>query len=134
MAVKAGASRVHACEHSGSVLAIARDVLSGNKMSEKVNLIHCHSTNLFVPKSLPNRYMTFYILLLRNCNRVEVVVTETVDAGLLGESIVPTLRHAWKELLLPPSEGGHVIPAGATVYAAIVECETIRRQSRLVIL
>ena len=60
-----------------------------------------------------------------------MVVTETVDAGLLGESIIPTLRHAWKELLLPPSDGGRVIPSGATVYAAVVECEIIRHQSRL---
>ena len=62
------------------------------------------------------------------------MITETVDAGLLGECIIPTLRHAWSKLLLPPSSGGHVIPAGATVYAAIVECESIRHQSRFVIL
>lgn len=70
-----------------------------------------------------------------------MVVTEIVDAGLLGEHIIPTLRHAWKELLLPPapqsaaagdhmiSGGGHVIPAGATVYAMAIECQEIRRKS-----
>ena len=72
-------------------------------------------------------------------SRVCLVVTETVDAGLLGEAIVPTLRHAWSELLLPrqPSEGtnpitrcGHVIPCGATVYVMAIECQEIARQSR----
>lgn len=34
--------------------------------------------------------------------RVSLVVTETVDAGLLGEGIVESLIHAWEHLLLPP--------------------------------
>lgn len=32
-----------------------------------------------------------------------MVVTETVDAGLFGEHILPTLQHAWQYLLLPPT-------------------------------
>lgn len=68
--------------------------------------------------------------------RAELVVTEIVDAGLLGEHIIPTLRHAWKELLLPPrSPGshapcGHVIPSGATVYAMAIECAEVRKKSQ----
>ncbi len=72
---------------------------------------------------------------------MNLVVTETADAGLLGEHIVPTLRHAWRELLLPrrsedstnqihQSKGGLVIPCGATVHTMAVECPAIRRQSR----
>ena len=76
--------------------------------------------------------------------RVNLVVTEIVDAGLLGEYIIPTLRHAWKELLLPCKEDmetdqassqsasrGHVIPCGAMVHAMAIECPEIRRRSRL---
>lgn len=76
--------------------------------------------------------------------RVNLVVTEIVDAGLLGEYIIPTLRHAWKELLLPCKEDmetdqasnqstcrGHVIPCGAVVHAMAIECPEIRRRSRL---
>ena len=69
------------------------------------------------------------------------MVTETVDAGLLGEMIIPTLRHAWSDLLVRPTAAaqpsnqiastGHVIPCGATVYVCAVECPEIRRQSRL---
>ena len=75
---------------------------------------------------------------------MNLVVTEIVDAGLLGEHIIPTLRHAWKELLLPSnvdaeidqasnqmSPRGHVIPCGAVVYAMVIECPEIRRRSRL---
>ncbi len=71
--------------------------------------------------------------------RVSLVVTETVDAGLLGEWIIPSLRHAWAELLLPRQQrvptnqreaGGHVIPCGATVYVTLIECPEIRKQTR----
>ena len=70
---------------------------------------------------------------------MSLVVTETVDAGLLGEGIVPTLRHAWTELLLPRqptgmtnqiARCGHVIPCGATVYVMAIECQEIAAQSR----
>lgn len=68
-----------------------------------------------------------------------MVVTETVDAGLLGEAIVKTFRHAWSHLLLSPRQPagptnqiarrGHVIPCGATVYAMAVECPYIAKHS-----
>lgn len=73
---------------------------------------------------------------------MSLVVTEIVDAGLLGEMIIPTLRHAWTELLLAPPTlscdshrtrtGGHVIPCGATVHVSAIECLEIRCQTRLV--
>uniref|UniRef100_A0AAR2KZW3 Protein arginine N-methyltransferase domain-containing protein n=1 Tax=Pygocentrus nattereri TaxID=42514 RepID=A0AAR2KZW3_PYGNA len=72
---------------------------------------------------------------------VSLVVTETVDAGLLGEGIIESLIHAWKHLLLPPpvicicnsapSQTGRVIPGGATVFGMAVECQEIRRHHRL---
>ena len=65
--------------------------------------------------------------------RVSLVVTETVDAGLLGEGIVPTVRHAWKHLLdlRPSPTQSRVIPSSAVVYGCLIECEQVRRQSRL---
>ena len=80
--------------------------------------------------------LNYYCFLLL---RVSLVVTETVDAGLLGEWIIPSLRHAWAELLLPRQQGeptnqretgGHVIPCGARVYVTLIECPEIRKQSR----
>ena len=74
-------------------------------------------------------------------DRVCLVVMEIVDAGLLGEEIVPTLRHAWSQLMLPRqppgstnqiAQCGHVIPCGATVYVMAIECSMIARQSRYV--
>ena len=86
-------------------------------------------------------YESWKFCIFHYLHRVNLVVTEIVDAGLLGEYIIPTLRHTWKELLLPCKEDietsnqstprGHVIPCGAVVHAMAIECPEIRRRSRL---
>ena len=62
-----------------------------------------------------------------------IIVTETADAGLLGEYMLPTLLHAAKELALPSSihlaRSTTLIPASAVVYAALVEHESLMRMS-----
>ncbi|KAL5493356.1 hypothetical protein EMCRGX_G014525 [Ephydatia muelleri] len=129
MAARSGAKMVSACDFNETLFSLSRDIVAANGFEGRVNIIHALSTSLTVPRDI--------------LNRADLVVTEIVDAGLLGEYIVPTLRHAWKELLLPRiprpagveasvcGRGGRVIPRGATVYAVAIECPEIRRQSRL---
>ena len=57
---------------------------------------------------------------------MKLVITETFDAGLFGELVVPTLIDAHKRLL---SDSGVVIPSNATLYVAAIECEYIRFRS-----
>ncbi|XP_053478067.1 protein arginine N-methyltransferase 9 isoform X2 [Ictalurus furcatus] len=131
-AKKAGASEVYACELSKTMYELACEVASANGMADNIKILHKKSLEMEIPRDLPNR--------------VSLVVTETVDAGLLGEGIVESLIHAWKHLLLPPprscqnaedvplsspSQTGRVIPASATVFAMAVECQEIRRHHRL---
>ncbi|TRY64521.1 hypothetical protein DNTS_008365 [Danionella cerebrum] len=123
----AGAVEVYACELSKTMYELACEVLSSNGMADGIKILHKKSLDMEVPKDIPNR--------------VSLVVTETVDAGLFGEGIIETLIHAWKNLLLPPpnpqqplsssAQTGRVIPAGATVYGVAVQCEEIRRHHRL---
>ena len=49
-------------------------------------------------------------------------------AGLLGEHMLPTLRHARAQLLKPHREGGRMVPAGATAYACA--CHTAELRAR----
>jgi type II protein arginine methyltransferase len=64
-------------------------------------------------------------------------VTETVDAGLLGEGILQSLIHAWDHLLLPPGSKdqvanvGRVVPEAASVWIVPIECLHIARKHRL---
>ncbi|XP_069098729.1 protein arginine N-methyltransferase 9 isoform X2 [Pleurodeles waltl] len=125
-AKKAGAPHVYACELSKTMYEVACDVVTANNMAEDIKLLHMKSFDIEIPKHIPER--------------VSLVVTETVDAGLFGEGIVESLIHAWKHLLLQPKvkgqdaamEGfGQVIPAGAVIFAMAVQCKEIRRHHRI---
>jgi len=88
----------------------------------------CRFSELF-----PVRSMFFSV----SSFRVSLVVTETVDSGLLGEGILQSLVHAWDHLLLPPgSKGqvanvGRVVPDAAGVWIVPIECIHIARKYRL---
>ncbi|TWW58780.1 N-methyltransferase 9 Protein arginine [Takifugu flavidus] len=109
-AKKAGAAEVYACELSKTMYELAREVVTANGMDGGIKILHMKSLEMEIPKDIPQR--------------VSLVVTETVDAGLFGEGIIESLIHAWHHLLLPPQRGknefqeqsvtGRVIPAGAT--------------------
>ncbi|EFJ48213.1 hypothetical protein VOLCADRAFT_104892 [Volvox carteri f. nagariensis] len=51
--------------------------------------------------------------------RADVIVTEIFDSELLGEGMIPTMRHAVQHLL---KDGGVVIPAISRVYGQLVQC------------
>ncbi|NWQ76371.1 ANM9 methyltransferase, partial [Columbina picui] len=87
-AKRAGAPYVYACELSKTMYELARDVVSANNMEREIKLLHLKSLDIEIPKHIPER--------------VSLVVTETVDAGLFGEGIVESLIHAWEHLLLQP--------------------------------
>ncbi|KAB0370222.1 hypothetical protein FD755_018184 [Muntiacus reevesi] len=123
---KAGAPSVYACELSKTMYELACDVVAANKMEEGIKLLHMKSLDIKIPKHIPER--------------VSLVVTETVDAGLFGEGIVESLIHAWEHLLLQPKTKGEngncekygkVIPASAVIFGMAVECAEIRRHHRV---
>nr|XP_025962132.1 protein arginine N-methyltransferase 9 isoform X1 [Dromaius novaehollandiae]XP_025962133.1 protein arginine N-methyltransferase 9 isoform X1 [Dromaius novaehollandiae]XP_025962134.1 protein arginine N-methyltransferase 9 isoform X1 [Dromaius novaehollandiae] len=125
-AKKAGAPYVYACELSKTMYELACDVVAANNMGSEIKLLHLKSLDIEIPKHIPER--------------VSLVVTETVDAGLFGEGIVESLIHAWEHLLLQPKpknqdihtkDYGQVIPASATIFGMAVECKEIRRHHRV---
>lgn len=56
-------------------------------------------------------------------------MTETFDAGLFGELVIPSMINVHMNIL---DLNGMVIPMGATVYTAAIECEYIRYRSSVV--
>jgi type II protein arginine methyltransferase len=94
MAVTAGAARAYAVEVTPEMARVAQEVVQENGMSEQISVLNCHSTAISVGGSDPGIDSKPTI-----CERVSLVVTETVDAGLLGEGIWPSLQHARRELL-----------------------------------
>ncbi|CAN0156533.1 unnamed protein product [Ectocarpus sp. 4 AP-2014] len=116
LAARAGASHVYACEVNSVLCDVAREVLERNGVADRVTVIHKSSGRLQPGVDLPE-------------GGVDVIVTELVDSGLLGEKIIPVLTDAKARGLL--ARGGRVVPEGACVYAAVLESDAVRRRSRL---
>ena len=126
-AVQGGAREVFACEMSKTMYEMGYDVLKANNMDVLVHTIHKKSTDIKVGEDIPKQ--------------VSLVVTETLDCGLLGEGILATIKHAWANLLMPSAGDSYshlpnakpvskVIPGGAVVYAMAIMCDDIRNQSK----
>ena len=85
-------------------------MVAANGLADRVQVIDQRSTALALGEHL--------------ARRADVVVCEIVDVGLLGEGVLPTLRHALRELATPDAA---VIPARATVHAQLVEIPVLHR-------
>lgn len=104
LAARAGAGRVVACEMVDVIADQARAIVAHNGYAGRVDVVAAKSTRLEVGKELPRR--------------ADVLVSEILDVGLLGESVVPVLSHARQELL---ADDAVMIPFGARVFMLPIE-------------
>ncbi|KAH9499457.1 hypothetical protein Btru_077925 [Bulinus truncatus] len=114
--------QVFAIEKSSVMCMVAHDVLTANlnpELIQRVKIINKMSTAMSVPGDMNQR--------------ADILVTETFDAGLFGEGILPTLCHAWSNLLKnDDSSKGLVIPSRAELFIQVVECDYICKENRSV--
>jgi type II protein arginine methyltransferase len=59
--------------------------------------------------------------------RVDVLLSEIVDCGLVGEGLLPSIRHARAHLLAP---GGVVLPRAARLYGQLVDSAAVLALNR----
>ncbi|MEV4741119.1 50S ribosomal protein L11 methyltransferase [Streptomyces sp. NPDC049555] len=107
-AVRAGAAHVYTCEENPLLAEIARQTIAGHGMSDAVTVLGKRSTELEVGRDLERR--------------VDVLVSEIVDCGLIGEGLLPSVRDARARLLAP---GGLMMPVAARLYGQLIESETV---------
>src|SRR5882672_9242855 len=98
MAARAGATRVTTCEAVGLMAARAREIITQNGLSDRITVIPKMSTDMAVPRDMPER--------------AQVLVTETFASGLITEGVLPTVEHAHEHLLTPDAA---IIPAAACI-------------------
>jgi type II protein arginine methyltransferase len=110
MAARAGAEAVVACEAIESIAAVAQRIVQVNGFADRVEIVPVHSFNLDPSIHLPRR--------------ADVLLTETADCGLVGEGIMPNLRHARRELLASHAE---IIPGGARVVGRLMESDAVHQ-------
>ncbi|MFC8452444.1 50S ribosomal protein L11 methyltransferase [Kitasatospora sp. NPDC057223] len=114
MAVKAGAKHVYSCEANPMMAEVARQVVAEHGLADVITVLAVRSTDLVVGRDLPGR--------------VDAVISEIVDCGLIGEGLLPSVRHAREELLVP---GGILLPRTARVLGALVQSEVAAGLNRV---
>lgn len=103
MAARAGAKRVIACEAHPLIADTAREIVARNGYQDRIAVIAKRSTELDAAADLGSG--------------ADLIVAEVLDAGLIGEGMLPTSRDALKRLARPKAK---IIPAAAQVMAQIV--------------
>ncbi len=112
MSAKAGADKVYTCETIQAIANVAKQVIKDNNYSEKIEVFNLKSSGLKVGKEIPKK--------------ADIIVSEILDVGLLGEGVIPTIRHAQENLL---KKDGILLPMGARVIGMLVESEHLRSRS-----
>ncbi|KAL4331972.1 hypothetical protein GQ457_07G010630 [Hibiscus cannabinus] len=95
---------VTACESYLPMAKLMRKVLHRNGMGKTINLINKRSDELKVGVDIPSR--------------ADVLVSEILDSELLGEGLIPSLQHAYDNLLV---ENPLTVPYRAVTYGQLVE-------------
>ncbi|KAJ0396410.1 hypothetical protein P43SY_001740 [Pythium insidiosum] len=111
-AARHGAAHVYACEMFKPMAEIATRVTADN-FADKITVFAKRSTELVV--SAEHGHLP---------QRADMLVSELFDSILLGEAVIPTLRHAREHLLAPHAV---IVPERATVFAHVVESERVYR-------
>ena len=104
MAARAGAKKVVACEMHPRLAGTAQEIIAANGLSTKIKVINKKSTALDLGTDLPEK--------------ANVLVSEILDAGVIGEGVLPTVRHAVKNLL---TEDAVIIPAKVKIFGQLIE-------------
>jgi SAM-dependent methyltransferase len=114
LAARCGAQRVVSCEGVEPVADAAERIAARNGFGGRISIVRKWSTDVAVGAELPRP--------------ADVLVTEVIDCGLVGEGIVGTIRHAREHLLAPDAT---IVPARATLYAQLVESRGLERLNRV---
>ncbi|GAA3060134.1 50S ribosomal protein L11 methyltransferase [Actinokineospora globicatena] len=114
MAAQAGAARVTSCEANPILAEIARQVVAAHGLADRIEVVPAMSTDLVVGRDLPRP--------------ADIIVSEIVDCGLIGEGLLPTMRHARDHLLAP---GGRVLPLSGTLHGALLESKVVAGFNRV---
>lgn len=108
IASRAGASRVDCVEMNDVLHVTARRTLAASSCASEHAVWHAISTELAIDPRGANGPTA----------KADLIVSEILDSGLIGEGVLHTMRDAAARLLAP---GGQLLPMGASVYAMAIE-------------
>lgn len=114
MVARAGATSVTTCEQNPLLAEIARQIIAEHGMSDVITVVPKRSTDLVVGVDMPRK--------------ADLIVSEVVDCGLVGEGILRTMEHARRHLLAP---GGTLLPESARIFGALLDSVAVDRLNRV---
>lgn len=109
MSARAGARQTISCEMITPIAELARETVVRNNYGDRVTILDKKSTEMRVGIDMQSK--------------ADLLVTETVDCGLLGEGVIPSIAHARANLL---TDDAQIIPRSASVIGMVVESEALR--------
>lgn len=109
LAARHGARRVIACEANPNIAETAQEIVMRNGFADRITVIPKRSTSLQPGADLPQP--------------ADLIVSEILDAGLLGEGVLPALRDARARLATAQAR---MIPARAAVFAQAMMLPELR--------
>ena len=125
MAARAGATSVTSVEMVPALAEASATIIAANGFGDVVRVLARKSNDISVSNTTTTRRSLAetrrdapfqrQAFLLR---KVDILVSEILDNGLLGEGVVPTTQDARTRLLKP---GGVIIPRAAALYAILIE-------------
>ncbi len=104
MAARAGAKQIIACELHERLAATAKKITEANGFGEVIKVYSKKSTQLVVGEEIPEK--------------VDVIISEILDVGALGEGALPSIRHAVQNLAKP---NPILIPSKVQLYGQLIE-------------
>ncbi len=107
MCSRHGAKKVYTCEQSKYISAVAEEIIGNNDERGVIQLFNKKSTALTSSELSP---------------KPNILVAEIFDAGLIGEGVVPTFRHALQNLCATDCK---VIPSGGRVIGQLLQIDEL---------
>lgn len=114
LAVRAGAAHVTTCEANPILAELSRQIVAAHGMADVITVVARHSSDLVVGADMPAP--------------ADLIVSEIVDCGLVGEGLLPTIGHAREHLLAP---GGELLPVRGRLIGCLVESDAITDLNRV---
>lgn len=113
MAAKRGAAHVYACEMVMPVAEKAAEIVAANGYTDQITIIPKLSHDLRVGVDMPSR--------------AEVLISETIDCGFVGEGFLRALQHARAHLLRPDAV---LIPRSFVLEGALLQSDDVYQLNR----
>tara|TARA_B110000483_G_C18173440_1_gene534106 strand:- start:489 stop:2213 length:1725 start_codon:yes stop_codon:yes gene_type:complete len=103
MAVSNGAEKVITCETSKTIADVAKKIILKNGYEKNINVINKKSTDLIIGEDLPKT--------------ADLIISEVLSAGFVGEGARTTILDAKKRLL---KKNGKMIPESGSIRISLL--------------